>query len=175
MKSLELLSLGLRIVGIYAFVLVMQTGLLNYRNFFSWSDGEEGMGGVVFITYMLLSVMAALCVPLVFLPVTVAGWLLPKTPEGDPLIKGDIAQLQTTAFTVLGVYFIADALPDLAGTLMRYILVSSQEYPDVALIDGLPIWMASLAMQLVIGAVLCLMPARLSDLLAAVRGAGLRK
>lgn len=76
---------------------------------------------------------------------------------------------------MLGVYFIVDALPDLAGTLMRYILVSSQKYPDVGLIDGLPIWMASLAMQLAIGAVLCLMPARLSDLLAAVRGAGLRK
>lgn len=62
MKSIELLALGLRLVGICAFILVLQSGLQSYYGFFAWREAEEGVLGLIFMNYMTLSVMAALCV-----------------------------------------------------------------------------------------------------------------
>ena len=175
MKSLEVLALGLRLVGIYIFIVVLQNGLSNYYTFFAWREFEEDLLGAVFMTYALLSAMAALCVLLVFMPTRVATWLLPKTPENDPAITGSIEDLKVAAFTVLGVYLVVDALPELMGSIVRYYSVKTAEYPDLSQIDGLSIWIASFVLQLVIGIVLCFMPVKLSELLTAARRAGLRK
>lgn len=175
MKSIELLALGLRLVGIYAFILVLQSGLQSYYGFFAWREAEEGVLGLIFMNYMTLSVMAALCVLLVAMPVKVATWLLPKTPENDPVIKGNIEELKVAAFTVLGVYLIANTLPELVAAMVRYYDIKSAEYPDLSQLDGMGLWLANVMVQLVIGIVLCFMPVKLSEVLTAMRRAGLGK
>lgn len=133
MKSIEILALGIRLVGIYFIIQTLKFFAYSYNSIQQW--GVTGVFESTTIFYIIYGVAGLVflltCFFLIRFPVTVAGWLLPRTNNDEPLFNGSISDLSIAAFTILGVYILSWAIPDFfynAGTMI-YIASLDSEQP----------------------------------------------
>lgn len=115
MKGIELLALGLRLVGIYGLLRGIQfisIAIGTIRQYSVMMPGEDLLLWYVIFGVSLVVYFLAVLALIVF-PASIAAKLIPKGDEQAPLVQVSAAELQVIAFTVLGVYILSWSLPDL--------------------------------------------------------------
>ena len=175
MKRLELLALGLRVVGIYGLLMGLQFAVSSYSTIQQFKlmgvDDDVGFWYLFLGAPVMLYYFAALA--LVTFPVSISKKLLPRSAEGDTLISLGASELQNVCFTVLGVYILSWAIPGFvhqAATTWQ--AVGMTEFNSSVTFGEHIVVLIVSALEIGIGLYLCLRASGLSKLIAAVRGYG---
>jgi hypothetical protein len=176
MKSIELLAIGIRLLGIYMIVLIVQTafrnvGLLEFVDTVS----ESASSGALALLIAQLLFMAMVCLILLKFPVTVSKWLLPRTRDDEVLLTGTAQDVQTALFCVLGVWLVITSVPQLIeNVLLWWQLTQSGAGDQYSVEHPYLIYSIGRLIEAVIGLLLCLKSGSLSQLLYRLRTAGLK-
>lgn len=119
MKVVEMLAVGLRLMGVYLVYSVFHTLLTRFSY---WSAMQAQFEGQSYWMISLIIVEALIFVAIAFLllrfPVTVARWLLGRQAGAEAVLQGKLNDLQTVLFCVVGVYVLSQSLPYLAESLL---------------------------------------------------------
>jgi len=135
MKSIEILAVGLRLLGIYSAIklleLILQTAAL-------WQEitKSEGMATSLHIVYGIdIGLTFLICFLLINFPVTLAKKLLPKKNENEAIFNGSAADLQVSAFIIMGVFMFFSAVPVLARDMVNIVqlIMHSDQYGAVSI------------------------------------------
>lgn len=168
MKLIEMLAVGLRLLGVYLVYSVCHTLLTRYGYWAAMQSQFEGhafwLVGLILLETLLFSGVAFL---LLRFPITVAKWLLGKQSGAEPVLQGTFNDLQTVLFCVTGVYVLSQSLPYLAESLL-WLLGSSDEQAESGLVRVIPTLVGLL--QTAVGLYLTLQAKGLSRLLTRLRG-----
>ena len=177
MKSIEILALGIRLVGIAAIFQLLQFFGYSATSIQQWlySHPGESFTWLISVYGAICIVFAIMCFLLIKFPITVSRWLLPKTTNDEPVFNGSIDDLRIAAFTVMGVYILSWAVPDLfynAGTLLqlndeRMMGLYNPDDKNALILDEI-----ITIMEISIGLYLCLQAKGLNNLLLKLRGLG---
>jgi len=117
MKSIELLSIGIRLLGIYTLLLAAKTAGALFQAIPQLGMAKQNGFADIFMFIaggeVVLLILAG--VLMLKLPYSIACWLLPQTPDTEPVLNGSAKDIQTAIFCVLGVYILSRAMPDLVN------------------------------------------------------------
>ena len=83
MKSIEILAIGIRLVGVFALLLAfssMSKSYITYQESLNSSSLDFSMFGYVSLGQGVILLIASLV--MFKFPITLSKWLLPKTKEG---------------------------------------------------------------------------------------------
>lgn len=175
MKSIEILALGVRVVGIIFVLQILgflaQGHTVMQMIYFFNQDMDARIPWLMFYVVVGLIWLVTSFV-LIRYPVAVAYILLPRTGSDEPVFNGSIDDLTTAAFTVLGIYILTWAIPDLfqhAGSLLlikseRMANLYDENYLHSTLVTG-----AITIVEIGIGVFLCLQAKGLGMLLRKFR------
>ena len=180
MKSLELLALGLRLVGIYALIRTIQAALSTYHITVATHSSLGQLSAIdVWFVYavplLVCLLLFLLCFLLIRYPTIVAKKLLPATSSLDdtPISQRSDNEIVAIAFRILGVYVLAFAIP----RLLQLILLIGYYWRDPQAVMTLHdpiIEVAAIAVEIIIGLFLCLGASWFSMLLGKARRAGIK-
>lgn len=134
MLQLELTALGLRLVGVYFLTNLMSqlprwVQMLHELSAGQFGGLESGFGQeqkfVIYLGFFALLISAFV---LIFFPTTIAKLISPKQASAPSAITADKQMIQRTAFTILGVYILSWAIPDLIANLLQLWVLG--RFPD---------------------------------------------
>lgn len=169
MKVLEMLAVGLRLMGVYLVYSVFHTLLTRFSYWSAMQTQLEGQNyWIIGLIILEALIFAAIAFLLLRFPVTVARWLLGRQAGAEPVVQGNLNDLQTVLFCVVGVYVLSQSLPYLAESFLWLWgdMGNSQEslwFPRV-----IPVLVGLL--QTALGLYLTLQAKGLSRLLSRLRG-----
>ena len=170
MKVLEMLAVGLRLMGVYLVYSVFLTLLTRLSYWPAMQAQLEGQSSWWVISLIIFEalIFASIAFLLLRFPVTVARWLLGRQAGAEPVVQGNLNDLQAVLFCVVGVYVLSQSLPYLAESLLWLAgdIGDSQEslwFPRV-----IPVLFGLL--QTALGLYLTLQAKGLSRLLSRLRG-----
>ena len=173
MKSIELLSIGIRLLGIYVVFMALQTVVIQYQSIQQFAIASNG-GAPVYAYVGLIEVLLMVLASFVMIkfPTSLAKWLLPKSSDGEILLDGSAKDIQTTLFCVLGVYILSWAIPDFFnnGLWLWYTAVSQDM--DFGSIPQFIIQQIITVIELGVGVYLCIRSKGISNLIYRLRTAG---
>lgn len=167
MTKNETVGLSLRIASIFLFFSALQKTAVTIPE---WNRvGEVSATAIVFM----------LIVPLLFAVIlwkfafSLSKILLPPTTPTAEDIRWSLTDIETTAFTIIGVYMLSDAIPD--GFYLASVFIQSSAFKaDLGQAPSITLRFISTVIKLVIGFWLLLGAKSLSDFLSKVRSAGKR-
>ena len=175
MKSIEVLSLGLRLVGIYGILKGVQFIALAYGSIqqITYTMEDTSLLGWYLTFGFSIAVYFMVVYLLISNPTQVATKLLPASQKKEPLFKGSAQDIQIAGFTILGVYILSYSVPELlrAIVLLWHVSGATAFYEQ----NSQSQFVADLVITLVqvcIGIYLCLQASGLSHLLYKMRGLG---
>ncbi|MCV6613740.1 MAG: hypothetical protein OIF35_02105, partial [Cellvibrionaceae bacterium] len=117
MKSIELLSTGIRLLGIYTLIYALRTSVSQFQLLPQYKSGAVGIEQyMAMYIYTALGVLALLLLAafvMIKFPRALASWILPKTKESDIDFNGSSRDVEISVFTIIGVYMLTWAIPDL--------------------------------------------------------------
>jgi len=175
MNTIELLAVGIRLLGLYLLFKSLQFLASAYFSYhqvsLSMHDFNPFMisGG-----YIVSALLMFLCCGLfIKFPVTVADKLLPRVGKTDTELSGDAVQLQLAGFSLLGVYILSWAIPDLINNfaLLAFIPNDDPSYSSGSNPYDI-INLAVTVVEVVIGLYLVLQSQGLVNLIKRLRYAG---
>lgn len=166
MKSVELLALGLRLLGFYGVIKTMEYIGISYKYSYSMPAENAAFWYVVYGATIALMLLASLF--LIKFPVIVARKLLPKTNQDDVTLKGTPEDIQITAFIILGVYILSGAIPDFIYNASMLIYMH-ESYVEENLIGEYLITEIMTGIEVGIGVYLCVQAKGLQSLLFKLR------
>lgn len=119
MKITELTALGIRIAGIViaARAIPAFTAWIYY---FRRDVTYEGQFD--WLMFLLSALYAVVVLAMVFRPVAIAKWVIPRSSDESLLLSIDSVRFEAVALTILGLYLLSMALPDLAYYIMSFSL-----------------------------------------------------
>jgi hypothetical protein len=173
MKSLELLAIGVRLMGIYTIIYALRSAinvnrLLEQFNYQIHQDPTFGLA--MMVGEVVLMVVAAII--MLRFPLTISRWLLPKTKEGEMVLKGEPQDIEWVLYSVLGIYILASALPDLVQNgLSWWYIGHASEYAQ-SYKERYIVYEVATVVEIGIGLYLCLRAEGLMRLLKRLRHAG---
>lgn len=173
MKAQHLLALGLRMAAIYLALITVQA-VMEALYYLKLSGVDEQSGGWLAgqLTFTSLYILASAA--LLLFPLTIARFLLSGIEADKVLQVENVGQFRSVAFSLLGVYLVVDALPQIGSTASWLWLQLHEEYSNLNAYNYVP-KSTALILQLLIGIALCMLPVSLDNLLARFRKFGLRK
>ena len=173
MKSIELLSIGIRLLGIYAILMALQTAVIQYQSIQQFVIASNG-GAPIYVYVGILEVLLILFVSYVMIkfPTSLAKWLLPKSPEGEVLLDGSAKDIQTTLFCVLGVYILSWAIPDFFNNALWIWYAATSQDLSFGSIPQFIIQQIITVVELAVGVYLCIRSNGVSNLIYRLRTAG---
>lgn len=165
MKSIEIMSVGLRLIGIYMGPLFLgslpRIVVMFHQVQSSTSDSSRfflivGVGAVLHLMTMIV---------LIVYPMRIAKILVPKTKADEVLFEGSAKDVQVALFCVCGVYTLSKALPDL---IFNGLWISGTGWNFAG---GKPYVISQITtvIEICIGLYLCLQAKGLSELLWRLR------
>ena len=114
MKSIELLAVGIRVVGLVTLIYAIQTGFQQFQAFVQFqSNIQESLPLFVYASLAQAAVLIAAALLMLKFPVSVSKFLLPKSEDGGPILDGSARDIEISLLTVIGVYILTWAVPDL--------------------------------------------------------------
>lgn len=169
MKVVEMLAVGLRLMGVYLVYSVFHTLLSRFSYWSAMQTQLEGqsywMIGLIILEALIFAAIAFL---LLRFPVTVARWLLGRQAGAEPVLQGSLNDLQTVLFCVVGVYVLSQSLPCLAESLLWLAGDMGDSQDSLWLPRVIPVLVGLL--QTALGVYLTLQAKGLSLLLSRLRG-----
>lgn len=113
MKSIELLSTGIRLLGIYVFISAFRVGATQYQAVIQFrSISQEDMNFFAYVAFGLVVMMFMASLIMVKFPIALAKWILPKTKDNEVVLDGSAKDIEVSIFAVIGVYMLSWAIPD---------------------------------------------------------------
>ena len=171
MKTIEIYALILKLFGLFLAVNYGGTALTYILNYFQYSDADF-KGGVLMaiIFYMMVS---ALGLFLWFLPISVAKSFVPRSSdESYAEIGKSLAEWEKVAYTVIGVFVLSWAIPDLiynASTI--YIIESADVMMDQSKLRETYAYFLITIFEISIGLFLILGSEKLQKIIRRIRSA----
>lgn len=174
MKTLELLALGLRLVGIYAFLKGIQNIALVSSQAPVYHTQDVDFTAYYWVSGALLTLYFAVALLLVVRPVWLARLLMPKVPERDDMTPDfSFGDMQMAALTVLGVYIVSYSLPQVVhNSALLWQATTMVEYYTEIQRRSHSFHLLARCIELGIGLYLCLQAKGLVNLLQRLRGRG---
>lgn len=176
MKSIELLAIGIRVLGIFALIYAIKTGLYQYQIILQFqSNVENELTLVRFLATAQVGLLLAAALLMIKFPVSVSNWLLPKSKNQEPILNGSVHDVETAAFVIIGVYILSFAIPDVFDNGIWWWYSSHGETSRLWGQDGSHKYLINQAVtviEMAIGLFLCLRANGLSGLLRRFREAG---
>ncbi|WP_041521878.1 hypothetical protein [Gilvimarinus agarilyticus] len=173
MKSIEILSLGLRLVGIYGILKGVQFIVLAYGSIqqITYTMEDESFIGWYLTFGFSVAVYFMVVYFLISKPTRVATKLLPASQDKDPIFKGSAQDIQIAGFTIIGVYILSYSVPELLRAIVLLWHASGETafYGQNSQSQFLTELVVTLV-QVCIGIYLCLQASGLSHLLYKIRG-----
>ena len=180
MKSIVILALGIRLVGIYFILKILQFVAHSYSSIQQWKYINPGESIALSLTVFSVIgiILLILAYFLIKYPTIVAKWILPKPQSNEPVFNGSISDLNIAAFTILGVYILSWSIPDFFynGSMIFYLNYTGVE--DLYNNDSLNTHIINqviTVLEISIGLYLCLKAKGLYTLILRLRGLGTHK
>lgn len=168
MFLLNVTALFVRLFGIY----LLYNTLWQLRSVFSLPEGAGDWADQYSLVVTAGSVsVLIIALVMIVLPVTVAKWLLPNTGTQSASLEDGAKALEVCAYTVLGIYILSWAVPDLIMNAGMFLV--AERNPGVYGLRELIEIKASFGITVVeigIGAYLALGAIKVSELLRRLRG-----
>lgn len=118
MRTIEALGIGIRVLGLFLFATLLRDMPLIIETISQYKTLDPNANNSMTI-YAALSLIFIMCALLMIkFPISVAKLITAKSEIPSPELNGDLALLQTTAITILGVYIVSWAVPDLVGNII---------------------------------------------------------
>lgn len=179
MKSIEILALGIRIVGILMIVEIIQYLAYSYTSIHQWMYARPDDSITMWLVYhgVVGSALIVFCFVLLKLPLTVSRWLLPKAKADEPIFSGSIDDLRIAAFMIIGVYILSSAIPDFVHNASMILYLSGEEMMKLYNPNEISEYIIKeldSALKIGIGLYLCLQAKGLNALLLKIRGLGVK-
>lgn len=174
MKYTELLSIPIRVLGIYIFYSAF---LAAVRQYFILSQTAATVPGEhrIYVAAVMLEVgfMLIAALALTRFPLAISRFLTPAHPESTLNTSTTSEQLQSVALCVLGIYIIAKNIPDLVFNSAWLINYAGQppDYPDR--ITELAINELVTVIEILVGIVICIRAEGITLLIKRIRAAGM--
>lgn len=123
MKLIEVTAIGIRIFGILLFLKFL-SGVTNWL-------ATYGIGYVLgdnletkLLVLLLNSIPFVLSLIFIALPVAIAKIILPVTSAASPELESDGRSIQYAGLTILGVYILSYAIPDLIYNILSIFVIT---------------------------------------------------
>lgn len=178
MKSIEILSVGIRLLGIYVFVNAFRLGANQYQAVIQYrSISEEDMSLFAYVSFGLVVLMLMASITMIKYPAFLSRWILPKTKEDEVIFDGTAKDIEVSIFTVIGVYILSWTIPDFVQNALWWWYSShsrisgmwQQGRGNEYIIDQIVT-----VLEMAIGFYLCFRSQGISTLLRKLREAGLK-
>jgi len=118
MQSIEALGVGIRVLGIFILVTLLREMPLIIETISQYKNLDPNANGSMTI-YAALSLIFIFCsLVMIKFPISVAKLLISKSELSSPKLNGDHDSLQITAITVLGIFILSWAIPDLINNII---------------------------------------------------------
>jgi hypothetical protein len=174
MKYTELLSIPIRVLGIYIFysaflAVINQYFILSQVAAANSSDYKiYAIAAILEVGFMLIAALA-----LTRLPLTISNFLTPTRSESTFNTSITSEQLQSAALCVLGIYIITDNIPDLIFNTARLISYLGQPLDPFDGVFELTIKELATITEILIGVFLCVKSDVITLLITRLRAAGI--
>lgn len=177
MKSIEILALAIRLIGIVFILDVVQFFAYSYTTTQQWMYGNPGESAAMWLAFygVIGFILVAACFFLIKFPMTVSRWLLPKSEGDEPIFNGSIDDLRIAAFTIIGVYILSWAIPDFfynAGMLLHMRSQGMMDLYNEDAKDEYIIQELTTVLEIGVGLYLCLQAKGLNAMLLKFRRMG---
>ena len=174
MKYTELLSIPIRVLGIYIFysaflAAINQYFILNQVAGNNSSDYRSYViAAVIEVGFMLIAAFA-----LTKLPLTISKFLTPTSSESTFNTSITSEQLQSAALCVLGIYVITNNIPDLIFSAARLINLVRQPLDPFGMTSEIIVNFLASAAEILIGVFLCVKSEGIILLITRIKTAGI--
>lgn len=173
MKTIEVLSVGLRLVGIYGVLKGIHNIAMTYSSLFMYQAQFPDDNSYYFVAVGFVVAYFTAALVLIIFPVRIARFLTPKS-DGPPLensLQG--SDFQVGALIILGIYMVANSLPMVFqnGVLAWQAFAMPEHHNNTGGRVHL-IYTLSRAIELSIGIYLCLQSKGLVNLIYKIRELG---
>ena len=126
MKSIEALGISVRVLGIFLLVTLLRDMPLTMMATSQFNNDFLDTNYPMII-YVVLSFIFLICTLIMIkFPISISKLLLPKTEISSSELNNDLDTLQITAITILGIYILSSAIPDLTNNILS--LINLKEY-----------------------------------------------
>jgi hypothetical protein len=163
MKAIELLSIGLRLLGLYLIFSCIYM-LFVFSAYFQ----QDEMGGSSAPSYLPIVINCLIGIVLIKFPLSISKWLLPNNIVIDDTVSVSAKNLQTCLICILGIYIMSMYIPEVIKAIYQaYILTEmngSSIFSEIVNASLSPI------VHLVIGIFLSLCGGKLSNFLWKLNG-----
>ncbi|TYK64122.1 hypothetical protein CWS31_017365 [Colwellia echini] len=128
MQSIESLALGVRLLGIFLFVTLLRDMPLTIETISQYKSFDPSLNTSFTMNfYTAVSVISiAFSLAMIKFPVFISKKLIAKTITKSPIISSDLDIAKVTGITLLGIYILSWAIPDLVNNLIG--LSQAKEY-----------------------------------------------
>ncbi len=173
MKTIEILSVGLRLVGIYGILKGIQNIAMAYSSLPMYQAQFPNDNSYYFIAGGFVVAYFTVALILIIFPVRVARILAPKSDDAPLESSLQGSDFHVGALSVLGVYIVAYSLPMVFqnGVLAWQAFAMPEYHNDTAGRERL-IYTVSRAIELSVGLYLCLQSKGLVNLIYKIRALG---
>lgn len=175
MKSIEVLSTGIRLVGFYAIVIGLRTASYHYytvSEFLAWDRDNTLVSGFLYMSLAAVLFIFLAAFIMIKFPLTIAKKLLPSPVENESEAAGPTSGLEVALYSVLGIFILSWAIPDFVNNFIWiwYLKSDASAYTSSAAEHFIN--QAVTLVELLIGIYLALRAKGLYMLLCKLRGLG---
>ena len=173
MKSIELLSTGIRLLGIYVFLYSIRVSIYQYQAIIQFKSSSQDdvatfiyLGAAQFICLFVASII------MFKFPVSVSSWILPKTKVNEPVFNGTSQDIEISFFIIIGVYILSWSMPDLLNNAIWLWYIKSSGNLGFGVESKYIINEVVTVVEISVGLYLCLQAKGLSALIRSFRQVG---
>ena len=125
MKAIELLAVGIRIFGVLLFFVTLRDtpNWIASINSISQSVGEYSR--IVYLQYVVMAAFFAASFFMAKFPITLSRMLFSSTSSDSPLLEENGEAIQLAGITIVGVYILTRAIPDLCSSAILFWMIKS--------------------------------------------------
>ena len=173
MKSIEILSLAIRLLGIYFLIEGVRYVFAWYGAYLQFENYSQDKTFLLFVSSYMMSTALFVVSGAAFVkfPVAVSKLLLPRSSAESPVFSGNIDDIKIAAFIVIGVYMLSWGIPKLMLETAKLFLIHSmsRQYDDFAWYQKIADFMVAI-IDVVIGVVLAVRAKGVLKLVNQLRG-----
>tara|TARA_R110002167_G_scaffold173731_1_gene372355 strand:+ start:73 stop:585 length:513 start_codon:yes stop_codon:yes gene_type:complete len=132
MQAIESIALGIRLLGIFLFVMLLKDMPQIIESINLYKSVSQGTGNLMYI-YLGISIAAIfLSLIMIKFPISVSKLLYAKSIHASPQLSSDLEIAKVTGITILGVYILSWAIPDLVNNIIGLVQANTYAAYDEA-------------------------------------------
>ena len=175
MKSIEIIALGIRLLGVYFVISIVGMVFYQYHAVLLFIKQYQDEMHFVYIFFAIAGAFLMLALLMIKFPLILAKWILPKADSKQVVFNGSSRDIEISAFVIIGVYVLSSALPDLLSSSMSFWYSLDSKISDLwdqKAVGDYKIQIFVNIFEIMIGLYLCLQAKSIAYLFQKLRRAG---